>query len=253
MTIVKSNRSGIQVISRAVTILKLLQQSPEPASLGSIAKKINLPRSTVQRIVNALSNEGFVISGPSSRGIRLGPELIALASTAQVSIKDIARPILDSLANETNESVALTTLNNQEVITLDQIQSSKRLASFLSSETTLPLYCSASGKAMLAILEKEQLNSFLSELKLIEFTNNTITSKQQLLSELEEIRRTGVAYDQEEHSYGVCASAIATKTVTGSFIAFAVTIPSTRFNEAKHKTSKLLQTHIDTFKQSIKI
>lgn len=63
-----SSKQGIQVITRAVNILRALEGRPEGLSLSAIAKEVALPRSTVQRIVGALSDEGFLISASRLRG-----------------------------------------------------------------------------------------------------------------------------------------------------------------------------------------
>ncbi len=55
--------AGIQSIARAAAVLRALERSPSGMSLGEIAAALDLPRSTVQRIVDALKDEGFLISG----------------------------------------------------------------------------------------------------------------------------------------------------------------------------------------------
>ena len=76
------SRNGIQVIARAAAVLRALKDDPTGLSLGQIAERVALPRSTVQRIVAALQDERLVISSNQGSGIRLGPELHALARHA---------------------------------------------------------------------------------------------------------------------------------------------------------------------------
>ena len=75
-------RSGVQVIARAAAVLRKLQDHPAGLTLGELAKLLKLPRSTVQRIVEALADENFVIAASPTRGVRLGPALLALAAVA---------------------------------------------------------------------------------------------------------------------------------------------------------------------------
>jgi DNA-binding MarR family transcriptional regulator len=66
---------GIQVIHRAAEILRILAKDSGGLSLGQIAAQVQLPRSTVQRIIATLSAEDLVAIGTNSGGIRLGPEI----------------------------------------------------------------------------------------------------------------------------------------------------------------------------------
>ena len=75
----------VQVISRAAEILRLLAQETGGLSLGQIATRVDLPRSTVQRIVSALSTEGFVSAEKGNGGIRLGPEIQSSRKQARLT------------------------------------------------------------------------------------------------------------------------------------------------------------------------
>ena len=79
---------GIQVISRAADILRILGNETTGLSLGQIAKKVNLPRSTVQRIVSALSAEGFIAIEKGYGGIKLGPEIQSLANASTLNLRE---------------------------------------------------------------------------------------------------------------------------------------------------------------------
>ena len=89
----KNARHGIQVIARAAAILQALKQDRSGLSLGKIAEAVDLPRSTVQRIVGALQGERLVISDASGRGFRLGPEVNALAEATRYNIVERLPPV----------------------------------------------------------------------------------------------------------------------------------------------------------------
>ena len=75
------NPAGIRAISRAAQVLRALKDDGG-LSLGEIAKQIGLPRSTVQRLVNALIEEGLVVASSAEGGLRLGPEIQSLAAAS---------------------------------------------------------------------------------------------------------------------------------------------------------------------------
>src|SRR5690606_20618840 len=107
-TVSDPKNSGIQVIARAAAILRLLGKHASGLSLGALAQETGLARSTVQRIVQALHVEGFVESAGPQGGVRLGPLLGQLVYRQQIDIVDVARPFLEHLCAELNETVALS-------------------------------------------------------------------------------------------------------------------------------------------------
>lgn len=236
-----SQRLGIQVIARAGAVLRALQDSRTHLSLGDLAKIVKLPRSTVQRIVDALDREGLVIAASASSGVRLGPALLSLAKAAQFEIADLMRPALRQLARTTGETVDLVVMGQNKLVFVDQIEGRHRLRAVSPGELMIPLHCSASGKAMLAALSEEELQQVRKTLKLTAETKNTITNWKQLDRELETIRKMGVALDREEHELGVSAAAMAFRGPTNELAAVSILVPTQRFKEDEKKILQKLQ------------
>ena len=115
-----TDRQGIQVIARAAALLRALERRPDGLSLGELAKAIDLPRSTVQRIVDALDNEGFVLAASASSGVRLGPALLALAAATRFHMAEAARDTLEALAKECGETVDLSLVDQDKVVFIDR-------------------------------------------------------------------------------------------------------------------------------------
>ena len=99
--------SGIQVISRAAGILRVLGAESDGLSLGQIAERVKLPRSTVQRIVSALADEGFISALQRDGGITLGPEIQNLARATAIEIRERFKPIMLAISEDTGETVDL--------------------------------------------------------------------------------------------------------------------------------------------------
>ena len=103
----ENRKNGIQVIARAANVLRLLKRNQSGLSLGQISKQVSLPRSTVQRIVNALQAESLVISNASGGGLRLGPEVNALAQATSYNVVETCRLFLTELTEVTGETACL--------------------------------------------------------------------------------------------------------------------------------------------------
>lgn len=223
-----SSDGNVQVIARAISILRTLRSHPEGLSLSQIAKEVDLARSTVHRIVSTLEADQFVTAVSTSGGYRLGPALAVLGAAVNHNLRDQLRPFLEQLFAEINETIDLAVLDGNQLVFVDQIATPQRLRAVSGIGVSFPLHCTANGKAMLAKLTQAQIDQHLPGV-LPSFTANTITNRQQLEQELAQIREVGIAFDREEHTLGICAVGAAFWDPLGTLAAISIPVPSIRF------------------------
>ncbi len=225
-----ASRNGIQVIARAAAILSTLKDAPGGMSLGQIAERVELPRSTVQRIVQALQKERLLITTGSAGGVRLGPELHALAGAARYNIVDQLRPFLQELVEETGETVDLSVLRGGRMIFLDQVQGTHRLRAVSSVGEAFPVTTTANGRACLALLsDKEAQQVAESEWNRLDQASEW----NKLLKALTKARASGLAEDRGEHTDGISALGFAFTDTVGDLHAISIPIPTPRFEEKR--------------------
>ena len=215
-------RDGIQVIARAAAVLRALKDSQTGLSLGQIAERVGLPRSTVQRIVAALVEERLLVA--ARKGVRLGPELQVLAEAARYNTVDLCRPYLVELADKTGETVDLSMLRGGRMVFLDQVQGTHRLRAVSSVGEVFPLTTTANGRASLALLADEVAEGLARE---------ELGDWPKLQSRLVKVRQTGFAEDLDDHTEGISAIGIAFRDLPGDIYAISVPIPSSRFAEQR--------------------
>ena len=150
--LVTNDKSQVQVIARAATILRALEEENAGLSLGQIAQRVNLARSTVQRIVAALETEKLVIAATPNGRVRLGPTILRLAASVRSDFMTLTRTFLERLSEELHETVDLSTVKKDHLVFIDQVIGSQRLRAVSAVGDTFPLYCTANGKAYLAQL-----------------------------------------------------------------------------------------------------
>jgi DNA-binding IclR family transcriptional regulator len=240
------DKGGIQVISRAAAILRILQRHPEGLSLGEIGKLVGLPRSTVQRIVDALDQENLLIASSPTMGVRLGPALLSLAAATRFDIADVARGTLEALAKETGETVDLSLLDQDKAVFIDQIAGSHRLVAVSAVGASFPLHSAANGKSMLALLSPQELARLKKRISLGRHTPNTLTTWDALERELAGIRATGIAFDREENSEGICAVAMAFRCRGDEIAALSIPVPTQRFAVREQELIAALPRHCST-------
>ena len=222
-----ASSQGVQVIARAADILRVLKNDNEGLSLGQIAERVSLPRSTVQRIVNALLAERLVMAATAEGGLRLGPEIQALAAAGRINVAELIHPILSDLAKKTGETVDLSVFRDDHVLFVDQVVGTQRLRTVSAVGEAFPMTTTAIGKASLSLLDEEEAAMIASrELRQSDKRSTTLS---QVIAELEGIRETGVAFDMDEHTDGISAVAIAFKDPTGMVYSVSIPVPSHRF------------------------
>ncbi len=236
------SRQGIQVIARAAAILRALENESDGLSLGKIAKRVNLPRSTVQRIVTALAEEQMVIAATPNARVMLGPAILRMATNTHFDFGQFMRAHLETLALETGETVDLSMQQGDKMVFVDQIVSNQhRLRAVSAIGASFPLFSSANGKAALSLLDDDEIARMLDG-KLFEETPNTIQTVEELLADIASIRESAIAADNEEHTEGISALGTAFHDPVGRVFAVSIPVPTTRFLRSQESLRAALST-----------
>mgnify|MGYP002632333994 CR=1 FL=1 len=233
------DRSSIQVIARAAMVLRVLENAKDGLSIGQIARMVSLPRSTIQRIVTALAEEHMVIAAGANGKVTLGPAILRMAANTNFDFTKFVRPYLEILAQKTGETVDLSILSGDKIIFVDQIEGNHRLSAVSAVGSDFPAFSSANGKAALSLLDNETITRLLKS-GLFKETENTIASLPMLLQEIEGIRETKIAIDDQEHTEGISAMGTAFFDPLGRIFAISVPVPTIRFVRSKDSIAEAL-------------
>ena len=221
--------AALQLVSRMSAILRALENQPVGLSLGQIAKATGLPRATVHRIVDALEVEQFVAADTLYGGVRLGPAVTRLAASAFADFKSGVRPFLEALCRRVQETVVLTTMRHGRLTLVDQVPPDRPLHVVISPSIELnPCYTSA-GKALLATSSDVEIVRTIKPW-LNPPTPNAAGTVPEFMAQIAEIRRTGVAYDDEEVAEGACGVALDVRDSSGAIYSVSVCVPSVRYH-----------------------
>ena len=193
----------INSAEKTIKILELLADKGE-LSVAEAASRLGMNRSTCHRFLVTLRELGYVVQNPLSH-YRLSFQILELGMKVadRMQIREVAYPYLKELSTLFNETINLGYWDNNEIVHLDKINTTEVLRIDPNIGSRVPAYCTALGKAILAYLPEEELSHFLKSVPLKAMTENTITTKEKLLQELERIRKQGFAVDREELSIGL--------------------------------------------------
>ena len=198
----------ITALQRGLQLLQLFSQAPNGFTAKQIAERSRLPVSTVHRFLVNLESAGFL--NCSGNVYHLGTACFAIgqAALAQLDIRRVSLPYLQELNRQTRETVHLTVRYGYSAVYVEKLDSTEQLRIFSRIGASVPLYCTAVGKVMLAYMPEDQRKRLLRQLELKRFTANTIGSLQQLEAELQRIRKNGYGCDLEEHEIHIrCVAA----------------------------------------------
>lgn len=226
-----ANRSGkIQSVDRAIAILEQMASRGGSASLSDLASALGLCRSTVHGLLATMKQRGLVAQETNGVYV-LGIKLFELGTVAvsRLDLRTIAGPVLQQLVDKFQETAHLVVADGLDVIYIDKRECARSMRIVSQVGYRLPAYCTAVGKAILAFMPTEELDRLLADVELQAWTRNTITDKQLLKADLQEVRRRGYALDREEIFEGLCCVGAPIRDHTHQVIAaLSVAGPSMR-------------------------
>ena len=205
-----ANKEGalVQSVLKAGNILNLFIKKTE-LGISDIADEMGMSKSTAYGLVNTLVEAGFLEQDSSSKKYKLGLKLFELGNLVEkrMDIREEARPFCSELVQKYGQTVHLATHSDGEVLYIDKFDDPDFLIVYSQVGKRAPMSITGVGKAMLAFLGDEYAEKFITD-KLVVKTPNSISTKEQLLSELEIIRKRGYAIDDEEIQPGLrCVAA----------------------------------------------
>jgi DNA-binding IclR family transcriptional regulator len=164
--------------------------------------------STVHRFLANLESAGFLNCSGNIYHLGIACFAIGQAALAQLDIRRVSLPYLQELNQQTRETVHLTVRHGVSAVYVEKLDSTEQLRIYSRIGATVPLYCTAVGKVMLAYMSDEQQKQQMLQLSLKRYTPNTVGNVQQLEAELHRVRKNGYACDLEEHELHIrCVAA----------------------------------------------
>ncbi len=196
--------SASRTINRICDLLNSFSENEPVLSLTQISQRIDLPKSTTYRFLEALESQGMLYREPNGRGFRLGYQLIhwGTLSQASINLRNLALPVLHQLSEETGESAILSVRLGYAGIWIEMIESRHPVRLAMRVGQHLHLHAGASSKVLWAFLPPAQTEDILAHIELKPLCKNTITDPAVLRQELENIRACGYAVSFEETDPG---------------------------------------------------
>lgn len=238
----KKDEYAILSILKGLELLEVFCKTDHvELGVSELSKKIGLSKNQVFRILMTLSSKGYVEQNRASQNYRLGVKVVELcrAYTRKATITRLPRNVLEEFQAKIGETVLLCVPNGSKAVCVDTVESSHPVRVATQSGSPLPLHATAHGKAQIAFLGGDDPEGRLPK-ELTRFTSKTMTDRKKVLEQLQDVVRTGWAFEDEEYLDGVRAIAVPVydyaQQVVGSI---GVSAPSYRLSDETIRTSIL--------------
>jgi DNA-binding IclR family transcriptional regulator len=223
----------IQSIERVSNILHCFDQD-SLLGITQIAKRVGLSKSTTFGIVSTLTKLGFLEQDKDTGLYKLGLELFLLGNRVDAEGRNTISRELDALVETLGETINYVRRQGSNVIYLAKKESPHSMRISTTVGMSLPMYCSAVDKAILAYLPQDEQDAIINVTEFQNLTDNTLASAETLRSELKKIRSQGFALDSEELEYGLTCVAVPILNIQGYPVAaISCSGPSTRMTPEK--------------------
>jgi IclR family acetate operon transcriptional repressor len=225
----------IRSVSNALTVMEAFKPD-ETIGVSDLARRVGLPKTTTQRILQTLQAAGWVSSSGAPQ-TRWGPSAKFLAIGSRLSqgwgLRMVATPIMHELRDSTSETVTLVVPQGTQVVYLDRAESREMIRATTVPGSVQSILKSTGGKAILAEMPEAQARALLGN-DLPRHTEFTITNIDRMMENLREARRIGYAVSWQEWHIDVVGVGAAIKDATGSPIAaISMIIPAVRASKER--------------------
>ena len=217
-------------VIKAIKLLETLTAAEQPEGIATLARKLDINKSNVHRLLQTLVEWGYVRKADDDGNYELTLKMWQMGITvlARRDIAAIAQPHLRTLLESTGESANLSVLEDGRVVYVSRIECLHPVRAHNRIGANLPVYCSSNGKAILAFQPDIVIKEHCGDL--VKYTERTITSERRLLEELKAVRRKGYAINRGEFRIGVHGVAAPVRNAEGRVeAAVGVSGPSERF------------------------
>ena len=231
----KKSEYLIQSVANALDVLETLAQQPEEVGVTDLARRLQLHKNNVFRLLATLQTRGFVEQNPDSENYRLGLASLSLGRgfLQQTRLLRHAREALEEIAGRLGETAQVAVRRAEEAVILDAVESDRALRVVARPGLARPLHATAEGK-ILAAFDPGVASAdpaAWGARSLLRLTASTCVDPNRLAEEMKEIAARGWAADRGEFEEGIAGVAAPVRDHLGRVVAaLSVSLPLDRLN-----------------------
>jgi DNA-binding IclR family transcriptional regulator len=197
-------------LEKSLLVIEAVVDHPQPVSLPELTLRLGMPRQTIHRLLQQLTENRLIVRDASHDRYTVGPRLSHLAFSTFRSRNQTApiRAILAALVEETGETCNVGVLDGSDFVYIERIECQWSLRVHLVAGSRVRAHSTSGGKVMLAYLDPNVRKALFQARKLEAFTPNTITNVAKLEQHLAQVREAGYALNDKEQNVGIVGVAV---------------------------------------------
>jgi IclR family pca regulon transcriptional regulator len=198
----------VKSLDRGLAVIRAFGPDRERLSLSDVAKATGLTRAAARRFLLTLVSLGYVRS--DGRMFSLRPRVLELgyAYLSGLALPEIAAPHMEELVAQLHESSSISVLDGHQVVYVVRVPTKRIMTVAISVGTRFPAAVTSMGRVLLAELPPDELDNFLSEVKLDSYTSKTVTDPDRLREIVAQVARQGYAIVDQELEEGLRSVAV---------------------------------------------
>ncbi|EMA27726.1 IclR family transcriptional regulator [Haloarcula japonica] len=210
---------AVEATQTSVAILEALVDATGPVGVTELANTVGVSKSVAHNHLSTLRAAGYVVKRAEKYEASLRPLSLGERTRDNLSFYQAAKQQLDNLAAATGETTTLFVLEETAGVPVSISEPTDGWSVPFHAGERLPLHVNAMGKALLASLPSDRVDSILDETELIAPTDATIVDQDELTEELRRIRDDGIAFCRGEQYEGIIGVAAPLSDVSGNRVA----------------------------------
>ena len=207
-------------LARGLAVIQAFSQRRHHLTISQVSTTTGLSRAAVRRCLYTLAKLGFAGSD-DNRHFFLRPRILALGHSyiSSMPLATAAQPVLEHISHLLHESCSIATLDGIEIVYIARANVTRIMSIDLGVGSRLPAFCTSMGRAILANLPPEELESVLARVEFKRYTERTITNPAKLTQALRQIRRDGYSIIDQELEHGLRSMAVPIQNPSGKVVA----------------------------------
>ncbi|NGM85989.1 IclR family transcriptional regulator [Parapusillimonas sp. SGNA-6] len=195
-----TNPLNVKSLEKAFAILEAFQDQGRFMALGELSTATGLGKSATQRFAYTLKKLGYLEQDPTTRRYALGKKLLGLTFQFLRTdpLIDKAAPILTELRRSLGERVDLSLLDGNSLVYVMRMRTKRESLSHAHIGCSVPLYCSAGGRSVLACLPDEEAEQLIASCDLVARTPHTKVTPADIMEDVRKVRSNGYAIQSGE-------------------------------------------------------
>jgi IclR family pca regulon transcriptional regulator len=204
-------------LARGLTVIRAFTRQKRHLTIAQVSQRTGIPRAAVRRCLYTLTQLGYV-GTEDRRTFALRPKILELGHAYMTSspLAASSQPILDRVSDVIHESCSMAILDGDEILYIARSSTQDRIMSIdLGLGSRLPAHCTSMGRVLLAGLPQAELDAYLKRVRIIAYTNRTVTSVARLAQVIDQVRDQGYALVDQELEIGLRSLAVPVRDHVG--------------------------------------